>query len=69
MKLYTAETIGQRKERLNKWHRWFAWHPASINRDDGKFDVVWFQTLERRGKAWHSIYDGIDWEYRYPEKS
>jgi len=42
---------------INKWHRWFAWHPVRV----GSRDCRWLEAVERRG---YSCYDGISWEYR-----
>jgi hypothetical protein len=36
--------FGRPISELREWHRWFAWHPVSI--EDGR--IVWLEVVERR---------------------
>ena len=45
--------------RREKWHQWFAWHPARIN----QYELVWLEMVER--KYGGPMYEGCIWyEYR-----
>lgn len=56
----------RKKQRLEAWHRWFAWHPARVHNEY----LVWLEMIERKGEyGFHSR--GADvatwgWQYRLP---
>jgi len=50
-----AETWPEYEKRIKKWHKWFAWYPVSV----GKEDCRWLETVERSIKI-EFWYDGID---------
>lgn len=63
------ETYEEKRDRLEKWHRWFAWKIVRVNGV-----AYWLTTLERKAipaafsiKASH-LSLGLDpmWEYREP---
>lgn len=59
----TKEEIKAKVDRLNKWHRWFAWYPMSVER--GR--CVWLETIERKcDLSGHNGYNFGN-EYRFPE--
>ena len=50
---------------LTKWHVWFAWYPVLVDREHGKFDMVYWKVVERRLVSKVSF--GMPytfWEYR-----
>lgn len=49
-----------RLRRIEKWYRWFAWHPVCF---DGGW--AWLSTIERRYE-YQVIY--AYWEYRFAER-
>jgi len=53
------ETRAQYKERVSKWHKWFAWHPVSWNGV-----TYWLETIECKVYIFWGF--GVDdvWEYR-----
>ncbi len=51
------ESLSERRVRLGKWHRWFAWFPVRV----GENDVRWLERVERRG--WMNHFIGWRWEY------
>lgn len=58
---WSFETWADYKERMGKWHRWFAWHPVTV----GHGKRCWLMWVERRGDYWGSWHgDGWDMEYR-----
>lgn len=65
MKFDCGETWSEKKERLGKWHRHFAWWPVSIT----SHDCRWLEFVERKGELF-CFYDdcGWAWEYRAIEK-
>jgi hypothetical protein len=47
---------------IENWHSYFAWLPTRINT---KGDIIWLETVERKGTFLGDYYDGYwDWEYR-----
>ena len=61
MKFNCGETITERHERLEKWHRWFAWRPVRL----GSRDCRWLEYIERKGNYVHCWQDAWwIWEYR-----
>ena len=64
MKFNCGETPAEKFERLENWHRWFAWHPVRV----GSHDCRWLEYVERKGTL-HYYYDEYGghwwtWEYR-----
>lgn len=65
MKLNCGPTAEERyyarRARLSNWHKWFAWRPARV----GKNDCRWFETIERKlsFSFWYDVED-ITAEYR-----
>jgi hypothetical protein len=48
-----GETVGARKQRVCRWHHWFAWYPVKLL--DGR--VAWLETVERReSDVWPAWY-------------
>ena len=48
-----------------KWHKWFAWYPVWIFRDDAKY-LTWFKFIMRKGKLHHySWHEGTSWGFEY----
>jgi len=54
-------------DRLERWHKWFAWHPISIEHADGSESKIWFETVDRKGTQ-HGGYDVDWWDWRYKER-
>jgi hypothetical protein len=50
---------GRSDAELRKWHRWYAWHPVTL--DDGRW--AWLCWVERA--ADYGGY-GVSWNYRLP---
>lgn len=46
------------------WHRWFAWRPVEV----GKNDCRWLETVERKGELIGVFHPHFIWEYRAPTK-
>ena len=70
MKWINGETWKTKKIRLSNWHKWYAWHPATIGTvivDSKTRGIkVWLDYVERKGK-YYIDYEGCgwwDWEYR-----
>lgn len=50
-----------REKRRAQWHRWFAWYPVEVAKDDCR----WLEFIERKIK-WHSgTYMGGWWNTEY----
>jgi len=54
---WTRETSRQRKDRLAKWHKWFAWRPVRMwmhtSTDRTKFlehsnKILWLESVHRK---------------------
>ena len=61
MKFDCGETWAEKQQRLDQWHRYFAWRPVMI----ASHDCRWLEFVERRGTFWSSWGDsGWDWQYR-----
>lgn len=54
----------EREERLNAWHKWFAWRP--IRMTDDQTDVRWLEFVYRKGRKRYSD-DGGYWTWTYAE--
>lgn len=53
-----SETWQQKRDRLQRWHHWFAWHPVRVNTR-----IYWLETIYIKGQ-FHSNYDCYwTWEY------
>lgn len=50
----------RKKERLEKWHLWFAWHPVRLHEGDCR----WLEFVERKG-SFASFYDTCEWNWEY----
>jgi len=68
MKFNCGPTVGQRiekflnnrKEKLSKWHKYFAWYPVRVSNNT----CIWLGYVERKAK-YYSYFVGIEkWEYR-----
>ena len=66
-----GEPWNEKKQRLEQWHSWFAWHPVCVgkvwdeNRRRFRKRIVWLETIERRGEFWMCMYgEGWGWYYR-----
>ena len=71
MKWINGETYISKKIRLEKWHKWFAWYPITINHidcEDGKIRNVkiWLETVMRKGTS-HCCEGLSCWSYEYKE--
>lgn len=53
---------GKDYNKLQQWHRWFAWHPVRLNGE-----CVWLETVERRMTG--MFYLDIEFEYREANES
>jgi hypothetical protein len=44
-------SLGRWHDRYGHWHRWFAWHPVSLENPNGehKLDRAWLQHVARIG--------------------
>lgn len=49
MRFDCGETWREKRARLGKWHRWFAWYPVKV----GPHDCRWFEFVER----------SIEWDF------
>lgn len=57
----TPETRAQYVARLEQWHRWFAWHPVRV----AKNDCRWLEVVERKAEQKNCWDDSwFEWEYR-----
>lgn len=59
MKFY-LESFSARCDRMRKWHKWFAWYPARVDRHH----YVWLEYV-MRSREWDG-YSGI-WRDSYEE--
>lgn len=57
---WNTESFGDKLQRLEKWHRFYALFPIYIYRDRRTY---WLQYIERRLSNYHSEYR-YQWEYR-----
>lgn len=56
---WRSESVPAWQKRVQKWHRWFAWHPVRV----GDHTVAWFEFVERR-----AVFDSVlEWHYRVIE--
>ena len=44
MRINCGADLTSRKQRLENWHRWFAWHPMVMPSGD----LVWLEWIERK---------------------
>lgn len=51
------------RDRISKWHRWFAWYPVRLYNKDM---CVWLEWVEQRAECANSIRAIWYWEYRLP---
>ena len=64
--LSLEQRILRNEERLEKWHRWFAWHPVRV----GLRDCRWLEHVERKGRRLRTPHGSRwDWSYRPEEES
>ena len=57
MKIDCGETRKEKRDRLKKCHKWFAWYPVRV----GSHDCRWLEYVDRQ--CCYS-YDCVDKEYR-----
>ena len=51
----------KRENRLLNWHRWFAWYPVHV----GKNDCRWLEVVMRKGVYGSNTYDEWwDWSHK-----
>ena len=61
---WNIETSEERKQRLSKWRRWFAWYPVKVyNHQTKRHQKVWFESIWRRG------YGNYYWFWDYSVQS
>ena len=49
---------------IDGWHRWFAWHPVTMeDTAGGTVETVWMETIERRATRPSNLTDQ-PYEYR-----
>jgi hypothetical protein len=67
---WTAPSYKARMIPLEKWHRWFAWHPVLCfdSDDDSVCHTVWLEEVERRCELWGDGEGPAVFEYRLPKK-
>lgn len=64
MRFY-SESFESRRERLRRWHLWFAWYPV---RATGENKKIWLERVWRRGELKDvPDFPYWDWEYRAAE--
>lgn len=63
---WRTETWDEQKARLQKWHKWFAWHPVIIKEKDGKHYSIWLKNIYRRG-VYSVSYSDANWVWYYVE--
>ena len=51
-------------EKLEAWHRWFAWTPIRLTVDN--HEVRWMENVYRKGKLRHTD-DGPYWQWKYAD--
>jgi hypothetical protein len=57
-----------KKNRLENWHKWFAWYPVTIEiTEDGHKVKVWWEKLWRIG-TFHPGCDYGYWTWEYKER-
>lgn len=61
MKFDCGLTKQERQERLETWHRWFAWCPIRM----GSHDCRWLEYVWRKGKFYPYTIIGPYWEWIY----
>jgi hypothetical protein len=57
---------------LKQWRWWFAWHPVTVDEQDGRKICIWLQWVECRvhpntPDVVYGLLSSEDWEYRLPE--
>jgi len=57
---FSTELFKDEKERLMRWHRWFAWHPVRWDGGWAWLEPVWRSASEA---SWDG-YGGMIWRYR-----
>lgn len=60
MKFDCGETWLEKKARLERWHRKFAWWPAKLS----DHDCRWLEWVERKGE-YIEWFDGAYWKWEY----
>lgn len=59
-----AERRAKADQRVQRWHKWFAWKPVRLTSDH--YEVRFLCFVYRRGrKYWHQ--DGHSWEWTYAD--
>ena len=53
-----------KNEKLQSWHKWFAWYPVRISKNDCR----WLETVYRKGTMVYYIQKGKIWEWSYISK-
>lgn len=46
-----------RIDRIENWHRWFAWYPVRVS----TWERAWLETVERKGTWWAQL----GWTFEY----
>ena len=66
MRFNCGKTHEARIAAKEKWHKFFALLPVTMEVDEkGNRRCAWLETVERKGKMWYAGGDyGWDWEYR-----
>jgi hypothetical protein len=59
---WKVETASERRNRLEKWRRWYAWYPVRI---DG--ERVWLEYVYRRTRAYHGGMGDTVYETEYAD--
>ena len=64
MKFDCGETWKEKKARVGKWHKWFAWRPVRLSAHDCR----WLEHVGRRGIYKNGHFESWwEWEYRQLE--
>jgi len=53
------------RERFLNWHKWFAWHPISLDEGEHAGRIVWLDVVERKPVS--RVLDDIFF-YRLPQE-
>ena len=48
-------------DRKHQWHKWFAWYPVQLSRNDCR----WLEYVERKGTYRVFGWDFADWRWEY----
>lgn len=63
MKWVNGETDEHKRERLAKWHKWFAWYPVPVAiNEEGRRIKVWLEYVERQ------LHISYPWGEKYVER-